>query len=207
MSNVQDVNLLNEGRAKFRVSTCGLCLLGVGVVFGAGLATAVLASSYGFASMQASQVTENVDFSFQIMGIQTPRQGGKIANVFVRFRYNTDPAHCPYSSTDNVCIQYQYYMRSTILNIVMNQTEDLPLPAEWERVNLAICRNLYAKYPNVVALSTAFHVNGDGRPADERGSMPWEPGAHGSTCTIGPTGLHYEPIHYLNHLPNLGPLR
>jgi len=160
-----------------------------------------------------TQAVETVEFSFQVLGIVTPRQNNKTANVFVRFRYSNDERFCPFSPTDNTCVQYQFFMRSTILNITQHPTVALPMEAEWERVNLAICRALWGqtnprRYPNIVALSTAFHVNGDGRSAAERGIMPYEPGAHGSTCTIGPDGIAagFEPVHFYNRLPNLGPL-
>ena len=184
------------GPSKLRCH-CGLFgLLCVAFALGAATATAALLSSIGYAAIRGKAVTENVDFSFQIMGIQTPRQGGKAANVFVRFRYEPNEHLCPFSATDNVCPQYQHFMRSAILNITMNPTPELLEDAEWERVNLAICRTLWDKYSNVVALSTSFHVNGDGRNTTERGGMPYEPGAHGSTCTISPDGLRYEPIQY-----------
>ena len=160
-----------------------------------------------------THAVETVEFSFQVLGIVTPRQNNKTANVFVRFRYSNDERYCPFSPTDNTCPQYQFFMRSTILNITKNPTPALPMEAEWERVNLAICRALWGqtiprRHPNIVALSTSFHVNGDGRSAAERGIMPYEPGAHGSTCTIGPEGMAagFESVHFYNRLPNLGPL-
>lgn len=147
---------------------------------------------------------EKVDFEFQILGIHTPRQFGKTLNVFVRFRYASDARYCPFSPTDNLCPQYQLFMRDAILNLTTHPTPELPMPAEWERVNLAMCRTLWGVYPNVVALSTALHVNGDGRNASARGDMPYEPGAHGTTCTIG-GDAGWTPIQYFNRLPNLGP--
>ena len=94
-------------------------------------------------------------------------------------------------------------MRSLILNYTLIPTPQLPIGAEWERVNLAICRAIWAKYENIAALSTALHVNGDGRSAAQRGGMPYEPGAHGTTCTMGPD--NFAPIAFANELPNLGP--
>jgi len=79
------------------------------------------------------------------------------------------------------------------------------MDSEWERVNLALCRAIWSKYDNILALSTSLHVNGDGRDAAHRrgGIMPYEPGAHGTTCTRGPQS--FAPISFVNTLPNLGP--
>ena len=121
--------------------------------------------------------------------------------MFVRFKYESDPRYCPFSPTDELCPQYQEYMRSAILNTTLRAAPELPLGSEWEKVNLHICRSLWGVYPNVVALTTSLHVNGDGRNATARGPAPYEPGAHGTTCTIG----EIEPIHFYNRLPNLGP--
>ena len=51
--------------------------------------------------------TTHVDFGFSVRGIQTPRQENKTLNVYVRFRYEPWTDRCPYSKTDNTCIQYQ----------------------------------------------------------------------------------------------------
>ena len=128
-------------------------------------------------------------------------------------------------------IQYQLWARSLILNHTLHATPGLPLGSEWERVNLAMypccgltlqpyslslpflsscpcvdsCRAIWAKYDNLDALSTSLHVNGDGRSAAIRGEMPYEPGAHGTTCTLGQAD--FAPISFANSLPNLGPYR
>ena len=94
-------------------------------------------------------------------------------------------------------------MRTLILNHTMHPTPEVPLMAEWEVVNLAICRGLWGVYPNIVALSTSLHVNGDGRPSAERGIMPYEPGAHGTTCTFG-TADGFAPLNFYNRLPSYG---
>ena len=74
-----------------------------------------------------------------------------------------------------------------------------------ERVNLALCRALWSKWSaRLSAVSTAVHVNGDGRDAARRGDAPYEPGAHGTVCTIGDEGL--APIELPNRLPNYGGL-
>jgi len=78
----------------------------------------------------------------------------------------------------------------------------LPADAEWERVNLALCEKLWSGWSTLLsAVSTAIHVNGDGRSAAERRGAPYEPGAHGTVCTIG-QGL--APIQLPNRLPNYG---
>ena len=162
----------------------------------------VWAANLGAAGQPSSRAAvgqEKVDFSFQILGINTTRQLNKTMDVFVRWRYphNSD---CPWSGMDN-CIQYQKKMHSTILDIATRPTPDLPLAAEWERVNLAICRRIWSGFSDqIAALTTTTHVNGDGRSAAARGRQPYEPGAHGSTCTIG----DIEPLFIPNRLQNLG---
>ena len=147
-------------------------------------------------------VSAKVDFTFQILNMQTPRQENKTMNVFVRLRYPEDQSHCPFSPTDNTCIQYQLKMRQLILDVALRPTPALPMGAEWERVTLALCRGIFDGFP-IVAVSTLVQVNGDGRDAAERGPAPYEPGAHSATCTIGPSD--FLPIDRFNYLPNLGP--
>ena len=79
--------------------------------------------------------------------------------------------------------------------------------AEWERVALTICRGLWNQLQRnarglISALSASVHVSGDSRSATSRGRMPYEPGAHSATCTIGPDD--FAPITFPNGLPNLG---
>ncbi len=112
------------------------------------------------------------------------------------------PPPAPFAPADplRLCVR-----AARILNVTQNPTPELPVMAEWERVNLAICRAIWAKYDMITALSTSLHVNGDGRPAAERGGAPFEPGPHGSTCTIGHVqGDGFVPIDFFNRLPQLG---
>ena len=172
-------------------------------------------------------VSAKVDFTFQILNMQTPRQENKTMNVrrptrsrraslaveserltsppqvFVRLRYPEDQSHCPFSPTDNTCIQYQLKMRQLILDVALRPTPALPMDAEWERVTLALCRGIFDGGFPIIAVSTLVQVNGDGRDAAERGPAPYEPGAHSATCTIGPSD--FLPIDRFNYLPNLGP--
>ena len=152
-----------------------------------------------------------VDFHFQMLNISTPRQGGKSLNLFIKFRYPHSAEQCPFSTVDNNCIQYQRGMRELALNLTRDGTDGTFYPelgAEWERVNLALCRAIYAgaygpTAQPIAAVSTLLQVNGDGRPYAERGpTMPFEPDAHGTTCTIG----DIPPVQRPNHLPNLGGL-
>ena len=147
-------------------------------------------------------VSAKVDFTFQILNMQTPRQENKTMNVFVRLRYPEDQSHCPFSPTDNTCIQYQLKMRQLILDVALRPTPALPMDAEWERVTLALCRGIFDGGFPIIAVSTLVQVNGDGRDAAERGPAPYEPGAHSATCTIGPSD--FLPIDRFNYLPNLG---
>eukprot|EP00966_Prymnesium_polylepis_P205756 4767820-Prymnesium_polylepis.1 len=176
------------------VALAGLALFlgGVGVGVGAGVGI----------TRRTDAVQTKVDFTFQILGLDTPRQLKKTMDVFVRLRYPEDSAHCPFSPTDNDCIQYQLKMRQLILNITLRpEPWNVPMGAEWERVTLALCRSIYDEF-DVAAVSTLVQVNGDGRNATERGGAPYEPGAHSATCTIGPPD--FAPIDRYNHLPNFG---
>ena len=147
-------------------------------------------------------LTPKVDFEFQIKGINTTRQLNKTMDVYVRWRYKPGTNKCPWSPTDNTCIQYQLGIHAGILDLALRGRSGLELTAEWERVNLAICEGIWGNWSTLLsALSTAVHVNGDGRSAAERGPQPYEPGAHGSVCTIG-TGI--QPVELPNHLPNYG---
>ena len=110
-----------------------------------------------------------IDFEFQILGINTTRQDNKTLDVYVRWRYRPGSDHCPFSPTDNTCIQYQKDMHSMILNLTTQGTPELPLGAEWELVTLAICTQIWGGWKSLIsAVSTAVHVNGDGRSAEER---------------------------------------
>ena len=171
---------------------------------GAAVASAVLLGVFGVVRLRSRSDLSgdvSVDFAFQVLNISTPRQLNKTLNVFVKFRYTEDTGRCPFSATDNTCPQYQLFMRDYILNTTLYPTEELPIEAEWERVNLKICRGLWGIYPNIGALSTSLQVNGDGRPASQRGPMPYEPGAHGTTCTIGADAT-FAPVEFYNRLPD-----
>ena len=155
-------------------------------------------------AMQSSSdahIETNVDFSFQILGINTTRQLGKTMDCYVNWRYREDSSHCPFSPHDNECIQYQKDVHSMILNRSTMPSPELELGVEWERVALNICRGIWADWKHIIqAVSVAVHVNGDGRSEAELHGMPYEPGAHGATCTIGPM----PPIALPNRLYNLG---
>ena len=201
-----DIKVYAPPRRSCRVP---LMLFVGGFLFGIAAASCVLLAVTGnrlLYSPAMSDAPEKVDFEFSIKGLFTPRQENKSMNVYVRWRYKPLADRCPFSPTNENCIQYQLWTRSLILNLTMHETPELPLGSEWERVNLAICRAIWAKYEvGILALSTSVHVNGDGRSAEERGKMPYEPGAHGSTCTIGPDV--FQPLTERNLLPNLGPYR
>ena len=160
--------------------------------------------------LAGSKAEPEVDFHFQMLNISTPRQGGKSLNLFIT-RYPHSAEQCPFSAVDNNCIQYQKGMRELALNLTRDGTDGTFYPelgAEWERVNLALCRAIYAgaygpTAQPIAAVSTLLQVNGDGRPYAKRGpTMPFEPDAHGTTCTIG----DIPPVQRPNHLPNLGGL-
>ena len=164
------------------------------------LGTALSVCDSGTAMVEAMRLTadaaqEHVDFHFQMLNISTPRQHDKLMNVFVKWRYPPSDAHCPFHPTDNTCIQYQHAPMDFIRNVTQVAQPGLPLGAEWERVALFMCRHLYSTYL-IDAVSVLVQVNGDGRSWVEA----YEPGAHGSTCTIGPK--NFQPIELWNPQPD-----
>ena len=195
-----DNELLRVARSPRARRACLVPLLTF--LLGAGLSAGILLAVWGGLPATASP---EVDFSFQIIGINTTRQDGKTMDVFVKWRYRQGEDHCPFHPTDNDCIQYQKETHSMILDVALNPTPALPLGSEWERVALTLCRNVWSEWNHLIAaVSVSVHVNGDGRSAGARGEMPYEPGAHGATCTIAPPPNVFEPITYKNTLPNLG---
>mmetsp|Transcript_8187 Transcript_8187/g.21413 ORF Transcript_8187/g.21413 Transcript_8187/m.21413 type:complete len:205 (-) Transcript_8187:276-890(-) len=148
-----------------------------------------------------SAVSTSIDFSFQILGVNSTRQEGKMLDAYVSWRYTENIDHCPFHPTDNTCIQYQYDVHTLIVNQTSNGTPEVEENAEWERLVLFLCREIWqSNQPIIAGVSVALHVNGDGRSDVERGIMPYEPGAHGATCTIG----DIPPISTPNRLFNLG---
>ena len=139
-----------------------------------------------------------VDFLFQDLDIVSPRQGGKTMNVFVSWRYPKHLDRCPFNPNNDLCIQYQKNIRTHILAVLAGSS--LPLDSEWEQVVLELCRYIYSHF-EVSALSVQLQVNGDSRSAEERGDKPFEPGAHGATCTIG--AADFVPLRHFNRLPDL----
>eukprot|EP00930_Biecheleria_cincta_P102023 TRINITY_DN93693_c0_g1_i1.p1 TRINITY_DN93693_c0_g1~~TRINITY_DN93693_c0_g1_i1.p1 ORF type:complete len:221 (-),score=12.43 TRINITY_DN93693_c0_g1_i1:54-683(-) len=197
-----DTKLLRMARSSRAGFTCLVPLLTF--LLGAGISAGILVAVWGGLPAAASP---EVDFSFQVLGINTTRQGGKMMNVFVKWRYRQGEDHCPFHPTNNDCIQYQKDTHSMILDVALNPTPALPLGSEWERVALTLCRNIWSEWNYLIAaVSVSVHVNGDGRSAAARGVMPYEPGAHGATCTIAPPPTAFEPISFKNALPSLGAL-
>ena len=165
-------------------------------LFGAALGLAVGFGAVALSNPDSdSHVRTVVDFHFQMLNISTPRQADKLMNIFVKWRYPPGTDRCPFHPTDNHCIQYQHAPMEWIRNVTQSEQEGLVLGAEWERVALLICRHLYDHY-TVAAVSVLVQVNGDGRSWVEA----YEPGAHGSTCTIGPSD--FLPIERPNTLPS-----
>ena len=180
-------------RVRLRVAwAMALC----GFVMGASIASAVWAAARpdksGISPPSSSE--PKVDFEFQLLNISSPRQMGKLMNIFVKWRYPQDPTYCPFSPTDNTCIQYQLTPRQFILNVT-DGIAGPPVESEWERVALFLCRHFYAN-ERIVAVSVLVQVNGDGRSW----VSAYEPGAHGSTCTIGPPD--FPPLQRWNPLPD-----
>eukprot|EP00325_Prymnesiales_sp_UTEX-LB-985_P027469 CAMPEP_0174739972 /NCGR_PEP_ID=MMETSP1094-20130205/72493_1 /TAXON_ID=156173 /ORGANISM="Chrysochromulina brevifilum, Strain UTEX LB 985" /LENGTH=203 /DNA_ID=CAMNT_0015943599 /DNA_START=26 /DNA_END=637 /DNA_ORIENTATION=+ len=145
--------------------------------------------------IRAPAVREVVDFHFQMLNISSPRQNDKLLNIFVKWRYPSGTDRCPFNPTDNNCIQYQLIPMEYIRNVTQQAQPGLPLGAEWERVVLHLCRYLMDNYV-IIAVSVLLQVNGDGRSWVQA----YEPGAHGSTCTIGPP--EFAPIEKWNPLPD-----
>ena len=73
--------------------------------------------------------------------------GRQVAQPLHQIPLPASAEQCPFSAVDNNCIQYQRGMRELALNLTRDGTDGTFYPelgAEWERVNLALCRAIYA---------------------------------------------------------------
>ena len=120
------------------------------------------------------------DFLFQIVGYETLNQGGQKMNLYFHYRYAEGTAAEDIPSDSDLRGQVVDFMREV-------DTTDEPY---WETVDLQLCTALKKNYP-IEAISCQLQVD----PADRKG-LPYEPGYHGSTTTIG----DIEPLMYAGPL-------
>jgi len=135
---------------------------------------AALGIGFALGSLHAGQnqigpEDERRDFTFQVIGYKTPNQGGQVLNMYFHYRYDDGIA-----TSD---IPNYVDLRDQALNYL--DTVDLSQNPYWETLNQTICDDLHAKFP-IQAISCQLQAYPDDRPG-----LPYEPGYHGSTDTIG----------------------
>lgn len=109
------------------------------------------------------------DFFFQVIGYDTANQGGQTLNMFFHYRYDRgiQAKDIPnYIDLRTDAIDY--------LDAV--EAEDNPY---WEILDEQLCTQLANGYP-LEAISCQLQVW-----PDDRQGLPYEPGYHGTTFTIG----------------------
>jgi len=120
------------------------------------------------------------DFLFQIVGYETLNQGGQKMNLYFHYRYTEGIATEDIPNYIDLRSQVVDFMREV-------DTTDEPY---WETVDLQLCTALKKNYP-IEAISCQLQVY-----PDDRKGLPYEPGYHGATTTIG----DIEPLAYAGPL-------
>ncbi|MCU1403808.1 MAG: hypothetical protein JWQ43_111 [Glaciihabitans sp.] len=109
------------------------------------------------------------DFLFQIVGYETANQGGQTMNMYFHYRYNEGIATADIPNYVDLRTQALNFMAAV-------DTADSPY---WETLDLELCTTLKDDYP-LEAISCQLQVY-----PDDRAGLPYEPGYHGTTTTIG----------------------
>ena len=106
---------------------------------------------------------------FQVNGVNTKNQGGQTMNMYFCYRYNTGIA-------ENDIPNY-VDLRTKALDF-MGKVDSAANPY-WETLDKQLSTELKSSFP-VEAISCQLQVYSDDRPG-----LPYEPGYHGTVCTIG----------------------
>eukprot|EP00462_Mataza_sp_D1_P019223 CAMPEP_0175141244 /NCGR_PEP_ID=MMETSP0087-20121206/11998_1 /TAXON_ID=136419 /ORGANISM="Unknown Unknown, Strain D1" /LENGTH=228 /DNA_ID=CAMNT_0016424639 /DNA_START=59 /DNA_END=745 /DNA_ORIENTATION=- len=116
---------------------------------------------------------QHQDFTFVVSHFNSTRQWGKCLNIIVRYRYtpgshvNGSAGYFDYRELRNLALQFA------------EPSPDIPMPTQWEVVNLAFVHEALTKYSDkVVAISSQIMVRHEMNPEIQ------EPGNHGSTVTV-----------------------
>lgn len=118
------------------------------------------------------------DFLLQIMKVSTPRQSGRLVNIFVNYRYTNricrqlDEGKIPDGLHDYTAI------RNEVLT-VFNDTNMYPLEIFWEFLLYKIAKHVYRKF-DLLAISIQLQIE------PSFNTHPVEPGFHSAIITIGP---------------------
>lgn len=113
--------------------------------------------------------TEKIYFKFAISKYATKRQGGRTANIYVKFSYK-------HALPPEKYVDYRL-MRADVLKY-MEPTKELPAELYWEIIAAKIGRVLKNKYP-LDGVSVQIEILDDKNPDNT------EPGDHGPIVTLG----------------------
>lgn len=149
------------------VGVVGLALVLLGGASGWALARAAAPDTTP-AGSSPSAVPEQ-DFFFQVVGYQTANQGGQRLNMFFHYRYDAGIAVS--------AIPNYVDIRTDALDFM--DAVDAAENPYWEVLAERLCTQLSGAYP-VESISCQLQVYPDDRPG-----LPYEPGYHGTTYTIG----------------------
>jgi hypothetical protein len=109
------------------------------------------------------------DFMFQVIGVQTPNQGGHTLNLFFHYRYNSGIADGDIPDYTKVRREALDYLNGA----------DMSRNPYWEVLNHELCARLKRDYP-IQAISCELQVVGVENPKPHD-----EPGYRASIETIG----------------------
>jgi len=108
------------------------------------------------------------DFSLTVGYYNTSRQYGKCINIIVNYRY----------ISTNIALDYKPIRQRALY--YAEPTQELPIDAQWEYINLAFVNEIMSTYKeSIVAMTSQFQV------MSQNSSVIDEPGNHGSTITQG----------------------
>ena len=131
-----------------------------------------------FSQMIKIKLNAKTDFLLQIMKVCTPRQSGRLVNIFVNYRYSgkickqLDEGKIPDGVHDYMAI------RGEILEEFNNMVK-YPPEIFWEFLLYKITKHVYRKF-NLHAISMQLQIE------PSFNIHPIEPGFHSAIITIGP---------------------
>jgi len=141
------------------------------VVVGALLATGIAIGTHISAprTPPATGDADSRDFMFQVVGVETPNQGGHSLNLFFHYRYSS-------GITDEELPDYRDLRDGALAYL---KTVDVSTNPYWEVLNHDLCTRLKSSYP-LQAISCEMQVVGTGNSREIGG-----PGYRASIETIG----------------------
>ena len=109
------------------------------------------------------------EFQFQMLGVETPRQEGRVLNLFLRYRY---PSHLAASEYPDYRV-----IRDEVLEFIRVRPAE-PGDEFWEVLNGHLARHVFEKFP-LKGLSIQIQVQPTANAKLD------EPGFHSSIVTLG----------------------